>query len=126
MPWRKGSQAQAAVSGAVVELCCCLMLGAGQQKESSPHAGGRMVARLLGKSRCLARRGRGDASAREPDASPSLLGCAVLPAQLSAAAAELGLSDAGGLLRLGCAAGIHRGGIPPPKTFRSTLGQLEA
>jgi len=109
--WRWGSQARVA---AVVELGCCLMrqllLWTGQQKESLTIAGGL----LLGRSSCLVRRGRGDASAREPDVSPSQQGSAVpLPAQLSAAVAELGSLDAGGLLLLRCAAvavaGIHWG-----------------
>ena len=93
------------------------VLGAGQQKESSTHAGGRVVARVLLWRSCwlLARRGRGDASAGEPDACPSQQGCAdprlPLPAsQHSAAVAELGSSDAGGLLLLlRGAAGIHWG-----------------
>ena len=79
------------------------------------------------------RRRRRDASAEEPDVCPCRQGSADL---LSAAAAGLGSSNAGELLLLRSAAGIHWGGgwihwihwggVPPPKALRSTLGQLEA
>ena len=82
------------------------------------------------------RRRRRDASAEEPDVCPCRQGSADQHLLSAAAVAGLGSSNAGELLLLRSAAGIHWGGgwihwihwggVPPPKTLRSTLGQLEA
>ena len=115
----------------------CLL--AGQQRRRLARGGERGTGQQeLGWH--LARRWRATSWAREPDAcpcqldspAPHLLLVDRCPA--ASAAALLGSPQAGGqvwvwvhgLLAGGQDAGVGRRGVPPPKTFRWTLGQLEA